>query len=154
QSYFDGSELSSHGRPADARERELLSPFPGAVLPEVMDGGLTQPVSDGSGHNRDNRKAAIALFQQAGYDQVGGRMVKKDTGEPFTFEMLAVTNAEERLFLTYARQLEAVGIAVSIRQVDSAQYVSRKNDFDFDVIQNVWAASLSPGNEQNYRWST
>jgi peptide/nickel transport system substrate-binding protein len=22
------------------------------------------------------------------------------------------------------------------------------------VIQNVWSASLSPGNEQNYRWST
>jgi peptide/nickel transport system substrate-binding protein len=153
QSYFDGSELAFHGRPADARERELLAPFPGAVLPEAMDGRLTQPVSDGTGRNRDNRRAAIALFAEAGYSQVDGRMVKADTGEPFTFEMLAVTNAEERLFLTYARQLEAVGIGVAIRQVDSAQYVSRKNNFDFDVIQNVWAASLSPGNEQANRWS-
>jgi peptide/nickel transport system substrate-binding protein len=153
QSYFDGSELSFHGKPADARERELLAAFPGAVPPEVLEGRLTQPVSDGTGRNRDNRRAAIALFRQAGYDQVDGRMVKTDTGEPFTFEMLAVTNAEERLFLTYARQLEAVGIGVTIRQVDSAQYVSRKNNFDFDVIQNVWLASLSPGNEQSNRWS-
>jgi peptide/nickel transport system substrate-binding protein len=154
QSYFDGSELSAHGRPADARERALLQPFPGAVTPEVMEGRLPQPVSDGSGRNRDNRRAAIALFQEAGYDQVDGRMVKKDTGEPFTFEMLAVTAAEERLFLTYARQLDAVGITATIRQVDSAQYVARKNKFDFDVIQSVWSASLSPGNEQNYRWSS
>jgi peptide/nickel transport system substrate-binding protein len=154
QSYFDGSELSFHGKPADARERELLAPFSGAVLPEAMEGRLTQPVSDGTGRNRDNRRAAIALFQQAGYDQIDGRMVRKDTGEPFTFEMLAVTSSEERLFLTYARQLEAVGIKASIRQIDSAQYTARKNSFDFDVVQHAWAASLSPGNEQNNRWSS
>ena len=28
QSFFERSELSSHGRPADARERALLAPFP------------------------------------------------------------------------------------------------------------------------------
>ena len=153
QSYFDGSELSASGRSADARERTLLAPFPGAVLPEVMEGRLTQPVSDGSGHNRENRRAAIALLQEAGYALSGGRMVKTDTGQPLTFEILAVTTAEERLFLTYAHQLEAVGITAEIRQIDSAQYQARKNDFDFDVIQNSWPASLSPGNEQNYRWS-
>ena len=31
--YFDGSELSARGRPADARERALLAPFAGAVRP-------------------------------------------------------------------------------------------------------------------------
>ena len=153
QSYFDGSELSSAGRPADERERALLAPFPDAVSPEAMEGRLVQPVSDGSGHNRDNRRRALALFAEAGYELSDGRLVNKATGAPFAFEMLAATTTEERLFLTYARQLEAVGIEVSIRQIDSAQYVARKNDFDFDVIQNVWAASLSPGNEQNYRWS-
>jgi peptide/nickel transport system substrate-binding protein len=153
QSYFDGSELSSHGGPADARERELLSAFPDAVLPDVMEGKRSQPVSDGTGRNRDSRREALRLLKEAGYDQAGGRLVRKDTGEPFTFEMLAVTSAEERLFLTYARQLEAVGIRATIRQVDSAQYVARKNAFDFDMIQNVWLSSLSPGNEQSYRWS-
>ena len=154
QSYFDGSELSFHGKPADARERELLKPFPDAVLPEAMEGRLTQPVSDGTGRNRDNRRAALALLQEAGYDQVDGRLVNKATGEPFAFEMLAVTSAEERLFLTYARQLEGAGIKVSIRQIDSAQYTARKNNFDFDVVQHVWSASLSPGNEQSFRWSS
>jgi peptide/nickel transport system substrate-binding protein len=153
QSYFDGSELSAAGRPADARERALLAPFPNAVLPGVMEGRFTEPVSDASGHNRDNRRRALALLGDAGYELAGGRLVKKGTGEPFTFEMLAVTSAEERLFLTYARQLEGAGIKAEIRQIDSAQYTARKNNFDFDMIQNAWPASLSPGNEQNYRWS-
>lgn len=153
QSYFDGSELASHGKPADARERALLAPFTDAVTPDAMEGRLTQPVSDGSGRNRENRKRAIELFEEAGYEQSDGRMVKKGTSEPFSFELLAATRDQERLFLTYARQLEACGIRVAIRQIDSAQFQSRKNSFDFDVMQNVWPASLSPGNEQNYRWS-
>ncbi|MFA6140934.1 MAG: extracellular solute-binding protein, partial [Hyphomicrobium sp.] len=37
QSYFERSILASAGRPADAREREILAPFPNAVKPAVMD---------------------------------------------------------------------------------------------------------------------
>ena len=37
-SYFEGSELSARGRPADARERALLAPFPDAVRADFMDG--------------------------------------------------------------------------------------------------------------------
>ncbi|MGH6727169.1 MAG: extracellular solute-binding protein, partial [Pseudolabrys sp.] len=37
-SYFDGCDLSAHGVPANARERELLKPFPGVVRPDIMDG--------------------------------------------------------------------------------------------------------------------
>ena len=46
-SYFEGSELSARGRPADARERALLAPFPDAVRADVMDGHLAA-----AGHRR------------------------------------------------------------------------------------------------------
>ena len=36
--YFDDSELSAVGRPADATERKLLSAFPGAVRDDVLEG--------------------------------------------------------------------------------------------------------------------
>ncbi|MEJ2124990.1 MAG: extracellular solute-binding protein, partial [Alphaproteobacteria bacterium] len=52
QSFFERSELSSAGRPADERERTLLAPFPDAVTPEIMAGTFHQPVSDGSGRDR------------------------------------------------------------------------------------------------------
>src|SRR5207244_7558150 len=47
-SYFDGTALSSHGRPADQHERALLAAFPDAVRADVLDGSWSPPVSDGS----------------------------------------------------------------------------------------------------------
>jgi peptide/nickel transport system substrate-binding protein len=154
QSYFHGSELASFGHPADERERKLLAPFPDAVTPAAMDGTLMQPATDGSGRDRKHRRKALQLLNEAGYELRDNQLINRTTGDPFAFEMLAATRNEERLFLTYARSLRRVGIKVTIRQVDAAQYWSRKTSFDFDMIQNVWTASLSPGNEQSYRWST
>ena len=154
QSYFERSELSSHGRSADARETALLAPFAGDVEPAIMDGTFALPVSDGSGENRGGRKEALALLEQAGYRLDDGALVNQATREPFAFEILATTRAEERLLLTYARALKQVGIDARIRQVDSTQYQQRKQTFDFDMIQYDWPVSLSPGNEQSFRWGS
>jgi peptide/nickel transport system substrate-binding protein len=81
-------------------------------------------------------------------------LVNKESGEPFAFEIMATTRAEERLLLTFARALKQVGIDARIRQVDSAQYQRRKQDYDFDMIQYDWPVSLSPGNEQSFRFGT
>jgi len=154
QSFFEGSELSSFGRPADARERTLLKPFPDAVKPEAMAGRMKLPVTDGSGRDRKARREAMRLLGEAGYTLVDGTLIHQETGAPLEFEMMAATRDQERLFLNYRRSLSRIGIDVSIRQVDTAQYWSRKTDFDFDVIQHNWPSSLSPGNEQSYRWSS
>ena len=50
--------------------------------------------------------------------------------------------------------MRPLGITVEIRQVDSAVYQRRRQSYDFDMMQNSWGASLSPGNEQSYRWSS
>jgi peptide/nickel transport system substrate-binding protein len=152
QSYFERSTLSSHGRPADARERALLSPFLGLVKPEVLEGTFRQPVSDGNGNNRVNLQAAHKLLTEAGWELKGGRLVK--AGKPLAVEFLAQTRGQERLVLSFARTLERLGIEMRVRQVDSAQYNARLKSFDFDMVQWNWTASLSPGNEQVNRWSS
>ncbi len=153
ESFFDRSELSSHGRPADARERELLAPFASEVLPGIMEGEFGQPVTDGSGTNREGRKRAIALLEEAGYELRDGVMTGKATGRPFTFEMLCATHEQERLMLAYSRFLRQIGITAQVRLIDSAQYQRRSTSFDFDMMQTNWSSSLSPGNEQSFRWS-
>lgn len=153
ESYFARSELSSHGRPADATERKLLAPYADQVKPIIMDGDFAFPVTDGSGENREGRIEALKLLEEAGWRLKNGRLVN-DKGEPFAFEILAATRAQERLLLTYARALKQVGIDARIRQVDSAQYQRRKITYDFDMIQYLWPSSLSPGNEQGFRWGS
>ena len=154
ESYFARSDLSAHGRPADPAERALLAPFAGELKPEIMDGRFAFPVSDGTGENREGRREALRLLEDAGYRLTGGKLINVATGEPFTFEILALTRAQERLLLTYARALNQVGIEARIRQVDSAQYQRRKQTYDFDMIQYFWPVSLSPGNEQSFRWGS
>jgi peptide/nickel transport system substrate-binding protein len=153
-SYFEGSELSSRGRPADARERALLAPFPDVVRPDVMDGTWAPPTSDGSGRDRKRLKAALALLSDAGYDLVGTVLKDRKTGKPLTFEIMVTTKDQERIALAFARSLRRAGIEPSIRVVDAVQYEQRRISFDFDMIQYRWDESLSPGNEQAFYWGS
>jgi peptide/nickel transport system substrate-binding protein len=153
-SYFEGSELSFRSHPADARERALLAPFPDAVRPDVMKGTWAPPVSDGSGRDRAQLKAALDLFAQAGYAIDGTVLKQRATGKPFTFEILVTTRDQERIALAFARSLKRAGITPSIRMVDAVQFEQRRIAFDFDMIQYYWDESLSPGNEQAFYWGS
>lgn len=153
ESFFDRSELSSHGRPADERERVLLAPYEAELAPGVLEGTFSQPTTDGSGTNRDSRKRAITLLDEAGYELKNGLMTSKTTGLPFTFEMICASHEQERLMVAYSRSLRQIGIDAQVHLIDSAQFQRRMTSFDFDMTQTSWASSLSPGNEQSFRWS-
>jgi peptide/nickel transport system substrate-binding protein len=152
--YFDGSELSSHGRPADAQERALLAPFPGAVRTDVLEGTWSPPLTDGSGRDRATLKRALALFSAAGYELRGTELVERKSGRLFTFEILVTARDEERLALLFTQSLKRAGIAARVRMVDAVQYEGRRLGYDFDMIENRWDQSLSPGNEQAFYWGS
>jgi peptide/nickel transport system substrate-binding protein len=145
--FFAGSELSSYGVNANARERELLKPFPAEVRADIMDGTFKLPASDSSGRDRETLRRALGLFAQAGYEVSNRVLRKKATGEPFTFEILTTTRDQERIALAYARDLKRAGITPLVRVVDAVQFDQRRLAYDFDMIQNRWDQSLSPGNE-------
>jgi len=153
-SFFEGSELSARGRPADERERALLAPYPGAVRPDVMDGSWHPPVTDGSGRDRSQLRRALELLSAAGYELRGTELIERASGNPLNFEILTLNRDEERLALLYASQLKRAGITVQVRLVDAVQYEARRIAFDFDMIEARWDASLSPGNEQAFYWSS
>jgi len=157
-SYFEGSELSARGRAADAMERALLAPFPGAVRPDVLDGTWAPPVSDGSGRDRTILRRALAILSDAGFELRGTELIERRTGKPLTFEIMVTTRNEgtdeERLASVFASQLKRAGITVRVRPVDAVQFETRRISFDFDMIQTRWDQSLSPGNEQAFYWSS
>jgi peptide/nickel transport system substrate-binding protein len=152
--YFAGSELSAYGRPADARERELLQPFAGRIPPDILDGSYRLPVTDGSGRDRTTLRSALRLLSEAGYDLDGTVLRQRVTKTPLNFEILVTTRDQERIALAYSRDLKRAGIEVSVRAVDPVQFDQRRLGYEFDMIQNRWDQSLSPGNEQAFYWGS
>ncbi|WP_314963497.1 extracellular solute-binding protein [Bradyrhizobium cosmicum] len=152
--YFPGSDLSAYGRPADPRERELLKPYAAQIPPDIMDGSYRLPVTDGSGRDRTTLRAALKLLSDAGYDLDGTVLRNRKTRAPFTFEMLVTTRDQERIALSFQRDLKRAGIEPSVRAVDPVQFDQRRLAYEFDMIQNRWDQSLSPGNEQSFYWGS
>lgn len=152
-SFFSNSELASTGLPSEA-ELELLAPYRGQLPEQVFTETYRPPATDGSGNIRPNLRKASKLLRAAGWTVQNGQLTHTSTGAPLRFELLLVSPSFERVALPFKRNLERLGIDMSVRTVDSAQYQKRLDDFDFDMIVSTLAQSLSPGNEQRDFWTS
>ncbi len=153
RSFYDGSELSSSGIAASEAEKVLLAPFPDAVTPEIMAGAWAPPVSDGSGRDRDFLRKGFDALKAAGYSMVDSRLVDAE-GRQLAFEIMLNGASGEAISVAWQRTLEKLGIAVTVRVVDTSQYIRRQQTYDYDVILQNYTSSLSPGIEQVGRWGS
>ena len=119
-----------------------------------MEGTARFVRADGSGRDRKTLRRALALLGDAGWTLHDGVLRARRGGEPFAFEIMVTSRDQERLALALSRDLKRAGIKARIRSVDAAQYDRRRQTYDFDMIQNEWGASLSPGNEQLIYWGS
>ncbi|KAA0573949.1 ABC transporter substrate-binding protein [Azospirillum sp. B21] len=152
KSYFANTELASTGLPSPA-ELKLLEPFRGQIPDEVFTKPYEPPKTDASGNIRGNLRTALGLLKEAGWELKNGKLVNAQ-GQPFRFEILLVQADMERIVQPFVRNLERAGIEAQIRVVDSAQYQNRTDNFDYDMIIERFAQSLSPGNEQRDYWES
>jgi len=152
-SYFEGTELAATGLPA-GRELEILQTVRDKVPAEVFTTAYSNPVGGNAEAVRNNLREAVGLLKEAGYEVRNERLVNSTTGEPYTVEFLAEDPTFERVFLFYKPSLGRLGITVTVRTVDDAQYENRLRNWDFDIITADWGESLSPGNEQRGYWGS
>lgn len=152
-SFWQGSTLSSYQVPANDIEKALLAPFPDAVSEDIMNGTYALPVSDGSGRDRKILREALGLFKEAGYEIKDGKLVDA-SGTQLSFEVLPQNEDQEKLALAYQRFAKALGVDMTLRTVDDAQYQQRSQTYDFDIIIKAFSSSFSPGAEQIWRWSS
>jgi microcin C transport system substrate-binding protein len=156
-SFFFGTELASSGLP-QGQELDILKSLEGKVPESVFTTPYENPVGgteqDVQANMRANLREAVSLFREAGYTLRGNQMVNEETGEPFTFEIMLNGPLIEKVALPFAQNLRRIGVDVSIRVLDSSQYVNRLRSRDFDMIYNGWGQSLSPGNEQAEYWGS
>jgi microcin C transport system substrate-binding protein len=152
-SYFEGTELASSGLPGGL-ELEILETVRAKVPPEVFTAPYSNPVGGNPDAVRSNLREGLRLLKEAGYEVRDRKLVNVASSEPFTAELLASDPNTERFFLFYKPSLERLGISVTVRTVDDAQFENRLRQWDFDVITGSWGESLSPGNEQRGFWGS
>jgi microcin C transport system substrate-binding protein len=151
-SYFDNSELKASGLP-QGRELESLNEVRSEVPPEVFTTEWRNPVNATEDDVRKNMATASRLIAEAGYRLKDG-VLTNAAGVQLKAEFLIVDPSFDRAIQPYMRQLEKLGIKVSLRVVDTSQYQGRVDKFDFDIIVRTFAQSESPGNEQRYFWGS
>ena len=105
------------------------------------------PTTEGRGIPRETLRRALGLLAEAGWKLSGQRLLN-DRGQPLRFEILLVNPNLERILQPYRENLASIGIDVSLRTVDRAQYKQRLDHFDYDMILMTLPQTLSPGLEQ------
>ena len=141
-SYFTNSELAAKGIASEA-ERKLLVHFP----KEILNPPPQPPKSDARLGIRPNLVQARKILLAAGYRYQNGKLLTPK-GQPVQLEFVSHSSTYERIVAKWQRDLNKIGIDLSIRVVDPAIYQQRLNRFDYDLTTVVYGASQSPGNEQ------
>lgn len=155
QSFFHGSELAAIGTPS-AAEMQVLSPLLAKLEPVQRQAVLTEwqlPTSDGSGFNRKGLLEARQLLLDAGFYYNDMKLYQPD-GNLAQIEILMTGETMGRVLLPYIRNLKRLGFDASLRQVDGPQYYERMRRFDYDMVVDIFAQSLSPGAEQAAFWGS
>jgi microcin C transport system substrate-binding protein len=144
-SFFEGGPMQAEGPPTPG-EMAILERFADKLPPEVLsEAAYVPPTTDATGRNRQNLRRAAELLEEAGWTVEGG--VRRKDGRPLEIEFLLASQGFERIVAPLVQNLEKIGVRATIREVDAAQEREREQKFDYDIIVDRNAMSLTPGVE-------
>lgn len=148
-SFFSNSELAAPLQPS-AEELALLQPWKDMLDPAVFNTKWQPAYYENHRELRKGLREAKKLLEQAGWKVKNG-ILQNAKGDVFEFEITLALKGFERIVAPFADNLKKLGIKVNYRTVDTALYLNKLDNFDFDMIVMSYAQSESPGNEQfNY----
>ncbi|MFN8828562.1 MAG: extracellular solute-binding protein [Labrys sp. (in: a-proteobacteria)] len=151
-SFFQNSDMMATAAPGPD-ELAILEPFRDRLPATVFGPAVEPPVSDGSGSDRGLLRQAAGLLREAGWVLQSGKL-QNAAGEPFTIEFLDDDTSLERHTAPLIANLGRLGIEASYRVVDAAQFQSRVEVFDFDMLVRRYSLGLTPGDEIRSFWSS
>ena len=142
-SFFQNTPLQAADKPGPD-ELALLEPWRGKIPDSVFGEPYTPPISDGSGSDRALLKQANEMLLAAGCRRDGG-VLKLPSGNPFMIEFLNSSASLQPHTMPFQQNLKKLGISAVSRIVNSSQYKSRTEAFDFDVMSFRLSGTLTPG---------
>jgi len=152
RSYFTNTDYEARGLPG-AEELKILEPIRSKIPAEVFAKEYEPPVTDGSGNIRDQIRSALELLKQAGWEiNKEGKLADVKTGQAMSFELLIYSPSMDRVAAPIKKNLERMGVAMTIRQVDTTQYVNRMRSRDYDMIDRGYDPMYYPSLDVKEIW--
>jgi microcin C transport system substrate-binding protein len=151
RSYFTNTPYEAKSLPGP-EELKILEPLRGKIPDEVFTRVYNPPVTDGSGNIRDQVREALKLLSQAGWEIRKEKLVNVKTGEQMSFELLLYSPSMERVAVPLQKNLQRMGITMTIRMVDTTQFTNRLRSRDFDLISGGYSANFYPSTDLKIVW--
>lgn len=153
-SIFDKSKMSSSLEKPNSLESLILDPYKDKISSDLFNSTYKEKSEKIEKQSFRNRlRLSKKLLKEAGWSIKNNKLTHTN-GTIFKFEILLRDPNHEKVALSFAKNLEKLGIDVFIRTVDSSQYQERLTHFDFDMILYRWIVTLSPGEEQKIYWGS
>ena len=151
-SYFDASPFGATGMPSQ-KELALLEPFRADLPPEVFGPAVKQANTLAPNSLRGNLVEARDLLAQAGWHYRDGAL-RDANGNPMTIEVMDDEPGMDRLILPYMQALSTLGIQAHMREIDSALYQKRLDNFEYDMTTFIYPPVTIPGAELERRFGS
>lgn len=151
-SFWEASPFAASGMPS-AKELALLEPYRSTLPPEVFGPMVSQPSTLPPGSLRANLKEARDLLAQAGWHYRDGAL-RDANGTPMTIEIIDDQPGMDRLILPYTQALATLGIHAYLHEIDSAVYLKRLDNFEYDMTTYIYLPVTIPGAELTRRFGS
>ncbi|NVI08977.1 extracellular solute-binding protein [Paraburkholderia youngii] len=151
-SFWEDSPFGATGMPSE-KEVKLLEPFRASLPPEVFGPMVKLPNTLPPGSLRQNLRQARDLLADAGWHYRDGAL-RDPSGKPMTIEIIDNQPGMDRLIIPYTQALQTLGIHAYFRELDSALYQKRLDNFEYDMTTYVYPPVTIPGPELIRRFTS
>ncbi|PPK45784.1 microcin C transport system substrate-binding protein [Trinickia symbiotica] len=151
-SYWEDSPFGATGVPSE-KELKLLEPFRATLPPEVFGPMVRQPSTLPPNSLRGNLRHARELLAEAGWHFRDGAL-RDESGTPMRIEIIDDQPGMDRLIVPYTQALQTLGIDAHMRELDSALYQKRLDNFQYDMTTFIYPEVTIPGIELIRRFTS
>jgi microcin C transport system substrate-binding protein len=149
KSYSDGTPLEAKGLP-EGEEKAFLDGLGDVVPQEIYTQEPWVPHTSNADRltSRKNLRAALRLFEEAGWTVGDGGLLQNEAGETLSLNFLFNASSApttKAIAENFIANLKTMGVDATLEVVDAAQFSQRERDRDYDLVFDGYPSLLGTG---------
>ena len=146
-SFWQNTDLQATGAPSEA-EAALLEPLveEGLLDAAILSEEARMPFANDAAQNAPDRRAlraASRLLDEAGWEAGDDGLRRKD-GQTLSMTILQTSPAFDRIVNPYVENLRRIGVDARLERVDVSQYIERRREGDWDLVNHSPTQGFEP----------